>query len=395
MQIFSSQSVPELLTYLWQKPPIRLLAYICCVVLFFHFTRKHLSNVLLIVSMAYAISYITNPLLLWFEKYGIRRGMGVSLLLAIFSVATLFIFWSFAAQVMSFVAGLPTLLNRLPELLENMLDKTDAVPGIAHTQEKLSEYVREEINKINENLGPLIGQVLSPESAVVGQVTGLLNGIGQVTFILTLAVFFMIDHARMGQAALRLFPKDWRPAAENIVEDISLSFGSYVRGQLLTGAAISLISAIGLLILGVPNALVFGLLTGLFNLIPVVGMLLATIPVLLQALPMGTATIVTVCILYFLLNQVAWNVLAPILVGRTSKLSASSILIAILIGATLSGLLGALLAIPTASLLKRWIERYWVNSASHASLEDSDGRLPQPDPDELANISVKHIIVEK
>lgn len=394
MRIFSSQSVPELLAYLWRQSPVRLCTYVLCVLLMFYFARKHLSSVLIIVSAAYAISYITHPLLSWLEQRGLRRGMGIGLLLTAFLLATFFMFWAFTAQVMSFVAGLPAMLNRLPEFLED-LSQNKSLPGIEHTQIKLNEYVREQINEINNNLGPIIGNVLSPESVVLGQVTGLLNGLGQAVFVMTLAVFFMIDHARIGQAMLRLFPKDWQPAVENLTEDISLSFGSYVRGQLLTGLVISLISGVGLLILGVPNALVLGLLTGVLNLVPLVGMVLAAIPVFLQVLPMGTATIVMVCVLYFLLNQLAWNVLAPILVGRTSQLSAASILIAVLVGVTLGGLFGALLAIPTASLIKRWIERYWVNSPAHASEEDSDGSLPQADEVDELDLPIKHIIVDK
>lgn len=370
--------MPDYLLFLWSMPLVRMIVYVLLGWLAWRMAQQ-LMGVLVLVGTAYAISYVVNPLILWLEKKGLRRGWSITLLLLAFLTVVGLLFWTVASQVTSFIAGLPALLERFPTLLEKWLSDHKDIPAVAQMQGKLVTYFREKIDDISANIGPITAQLLSPNSDVMGRLAGVLGWLGQAVVVLTLAIFFMADHARPGRMLLSLLPRQWQSTALRLSEDVSQSFGGYLRGQLITGGVISIIAGVGLLLLNVPNALALALLTGLLALIPMFGMVLATIPALLQAIPQGTTTLLWVSVLYFFINQVAFNVVSPMVMGRTSNMSASGILIAVLIGGSVGGLGGAFLAIPAAMLLQRWVARYWLHSPAH------EGVRPAPQAVEVAD----------
>lgn len=374
-----NQTVPYLLSNLWSRPQVRLVAYTLLTITLLLLASRA-TGPLAIIALAYALAYTVNPLLGRMERWNIRRPFGIGLLLLVMLGVVGLLFWTVATQVVSFVGSIPALLSSLPELLERLLGASPghSAPGVEQTQGRLTEYVRQQIEAIQGNLGPLIGQFFSPDSVIYGQVSGVLNWLGQAGLVLTLAVFFMLDQGRFGQGILKLFPRHWQPKVLTLSDDLSESFGNYIRGQLLLLLVISAISAAALLLLGVPNALALGLLTGLLNLVPLVGMVLAAIPSLLQALPLGNTKLILVAVFYLILNQVAWNVIAPMVMGRSVKISAVGIIVALLIGGGLAGLPGALLAIPTASLLQRWITRYWFTNPAYQGERLGPGPAPGP-----------------
>ncbi|GAA5500798.1 hypothetical protein Dxin01_00523 [Deinococcus xinjiangensis] len=363
----SPRTVPEFLAFLWAKPLVRLLAYLLLFWLAWQFARQ-LTGVLVMIGAAYAISYVVNPLLNWLQARGLRRGWSVTLLLLAFLAVVGLLFWTVASQVTNLIGSLPSLFERFPALLDQWLKDHRDIPAVAQMQGKLMTYVNEKISDITANIGPITASLLNPNSDVMGRLAGVLGWLGQAVVVLTLAVFFMLDHERPGRMLLGLLPRSWQPVAVRLTTDISQSFGGYLRGQLITGLVISIIAGGGLLLLKVPNALALGLLTGMFGLIPMFGMLLATVPVLLQAIPQGTTTLIGVCVLYFFINQAAFNFVQPMIMGRTSNLTPVGILIAVLIGGSIGGLGGAFLAIPAAMLVQRWVLRYWLHSPAHEGL---------------------------
>lgn len=376
------RTIPAYLRSLWARPLVRLIVY---VVLFYLLLRlaRQLTGVLVLVGVAYAVSYTLNPLILWLEKKGLRRSWSITLMLLAFLIVTGLLFWTVASQVTSFIAGIPSLLARFPDLLDKWLSQHQDIPAVAQMQDKLMTYLREKVSDISSNIGPITERLLSPNSDIMGRLAGMLGWLGQAVVVLTLAVFFMADHAKPGRMLLHLLPRHWQPMAQRLSQDVSESFGSYLRGQLITGGVISVIAAVGLLLLQVPNALALALLTGLFALIPMFGMILATVPVLLQAIPQGSKTLMGVAILYFLINQIAFNVIAPMVMGRSSNISAAGILIAVLVGGSVGGLGGAFLAIPAAILLQRWVSRYWLLSPAHEGVRAAPQAVelaPVPEP---------------
>ncbi|WP_216321682.1 AI-2E family transporter [Deinococcus aestuarii] len=368
-----NRTVPQLLADLWTRPQVRLLVYLGLAALAFLLARS-LSGVLVTVAVAYGLAYLANPALTWLERRGLARGWGVLLLtLLVFVVVTL-LFWRLASQVTSFVSSLPALADRVTALLDRALDNPNPDPGIDQLQHRLAEYVQTRAQALARDVGPLFDRLLSSSPAVLA---GWLNGLGRAGLLLTLTLYFALDYRRVSRGLLSVFPRDWQPAVERLSEDVSVSFGRAIRGNLLVGLSVGALAALGLLLLNVPTPLVLGLFTAAMWLVPYVGILIAVVPALLQAIPLGTTAVVLVAVLYFVLNQVGGNLLSPLIMGRTIQIPPSALMVAVLIGLSVGGALGAFLASPVALLVYRWGTRYWLTSRAYQGKTGQRGQMEE------------------
>ena len=353
--------MPQLLEDWWSRPQVRLPAYLLLLALALLLARR-MGSALGMVGAAYALAYLANPLLSALERRGLRRAWSVLLLTLGTLGALALLFWQLATQVVSFVYDLPVLADRLTELLDRALEQTRSGPGANALQHRLAEFLHTRLEDLSKNTGPVLDQLLSSGPSLLGKFAGWL---GQLGFVLTLTLYFAVDYDRVGRGLLSAFPRDWQPTLRRLSRDVSVSFGSFIRGQLLASLGVGILAALGLLALHVPNALALGLLTALLYLVPFVGMILATVPPLLQAVPQGTVTLGLVAGLYFVLNQVGGNVLGPLIMGRSTRANPAILFIAVLVGLSLAGALGALLAVPITLLLQRWGQQYWLTSRTY------------------------------
>jgi predicted PurR-regulated permease PerM len=363
------RTVPDLLASLWRQPWLRLLA---AGALWF---ARPLLSVLVTAAIAYALAYLVNPGLTWLERRGIRRAFGVLLVVVAGLLLAGLLGWVVIAQLVNLLGDLPTLLPRLGTLTGALFDRLSGVPGLDHLQERLSAWLTGQASSLGQNLGPTLQRLLSSGGSLLGGVVGLVGWLGQVVFVLLLSVYFMLGYVRIGASLLLYLPRPWRTTAQLLASDVSASFGGYIRGQLLIGLGVGLLVALGLSILGIPNALAIGLLAAVLDIVPYLGPLISAVPALLLALPQGALAMLLVAVVFVAANQIEGSLLSPYILGRTTRLSPAVVLLAILSGLTLGGLLGALLAIPTVTLLHRWTERYWLSSEVHDPPEHGD---PEP-----------------
>ncbi|MBZ9749504.1 AI-2E family transporter [Deinococcus sp. HMF7604] len=372
-----AQNVPDLLRRLWAWPPARLLAYVVLILLALRaalWVTGTLASVLVTVLVAYAIAFLVNPALVWLERRRIGRGVGVfGLLIVVAGLLTLLVA-TLTSQLRGLVESLPYLSLNLKNILNTVLNWLARVPGTEGLRESLTRAIDEQTTRLGGDLSPVLERLMTSGPDVLGTLASLVGWLGQVGFIITLALYFMFEYQRFGMGIMRLFPRRWQPTLYDLSEDVSESFGLFLRGSLLTTLICAVLATAGLLALGIPNALALGLLSGLLNLVPYLGIVAAAALPMLEAIPQGGGKVGAVVVLYFLLNQLLGNVVGPIVMGRSAHLSPATILIALLVGLALGGVVGALLAIPLASLFKRWLERYWLRSALYRG---SSG-LPAP-----------------
>ena len=129
--------------------------------------------------------------------------------------------------------------------------------------------------------------------------------------------------------------------------------GGYLRGQLVMAATIGAIAGLGCWLLGLPYALVLGVLAGLFELVPMFGPILSAVPAVLVALFLPFPTVLWVALFFFAVQQVESNILGPRITGHAVGLHPLGALFALLAGLQLAGVLGALFAVPVAGIL--WV----------------------------------------
>lgn len=199
---------------------------------------------------------------------------------------------------------------------------------------------------------------------VLAAIWGFVGGIFGVVTILIVAFYLLIDEENIVRAAVRLFPRQERARVSDAARRAGEKVSAWMAGQLLLGAIIGTTAAIGLGVLGVPYFYVLALIAGIGELIPIVGPVLAAIPAIAVAFSVGPGTALAVAIFFFLQQQVENHVLVPKVMSRQVGISPVVVILALLIGGSLLGLVGAILAVPTAAILQVLLQELLVEASS-------------------------------
>jgi predicted PurR-regulated permease PerM len=317
--------------------------------------------VLLLISLLLAVAL--HPVVTRFEHRGISRGAMVGLLtLAMCAFATLLItvvFTSLAEQLSKLVQDFPALRDRVDQRLP------------AHYP-TLKRVVRE-----------IFALPSSPEVAAhlkrpLALGTVALSGVVSMFFMLIVTIYLLLDGKRMYAWLIAYIPRKHRERMAETAEEVSDVVYAYVRGQAICSVLFTVFAGILLTALGVPAVVPLAILAGMCDVIPVVGVILATLPAVLLALTVSPATAAVVLAAYVGYHVVESYVLVPRIYGQSLRLSTLAVLLALLVGTTLQGLIGAVLVLPLVAAYPI-IERIWLASylapevvKDHSALAKSD-----------------------
>jgi predicted PurR-regulated permease PerM len=191
--------------------------------------------------------------------------------------------------------------------------------------------------------------------------------------VLAIAFYWTMELPRFERLVVSLIDVERRPRALQVWHDIEFRLGGFLRGQGLAMLFIGTVSGVGYAWIGLPNVLALGVLAGVLEAIPWIGPLLAVVPAMIVALPLGTPTILMVMGLAVLLQSFENNVLIPRLMSHSAGVSALVSLLAILAFGTLYGLLGVFLAIPLAAVIQVLIDTLVVNVDPRAPTTEEEG----------------------
>jgi len=179
--------------------------------------------------------------------------------------------------------------------------------------------------------------------------------------VLAIAFYWTIELPQFERLVLSLIEVEKRPRALNVWHEIESRLGGFIRGQGLAMLSIGLGSAAGYLLIGLPNVLALGVLAGLLEAVPLIGPSLAVAPAVLVALPMGVHTALLVIGLAVLLQLIENNVLIPRIMHSAVGVSNLVSLMAVLAFGTLYGVVGVLIAIPTAAVIQVLLDTLLIN----------------------------------
>jgi predicted PurR-regulated permease PerM len=187
---------------------------------------------------------------------------------------------------------------------------------------------------------------------VMGAVIGVVGGIFGLLTILILTFYLLVDADSLRDSMLRLFPRQKRPRVAAASRDITIKVSAWLGGQLLLGGIIGATSAIGLWLLGIPFFYVLALISGVGELIPVVGPILSAIPAVAVAATVSGKKALLVILFFVIQQQFENHILVPKVMSRQVGVSAVTVIVALLIGGKLLGIVGAILAVPTAAIIQ-------------------------------------------
>ncbi len=167
-----------------------------------------------------------------------------------------------------------------------------------------------------------------------------------VATLLTLVFFWLLEHARLQRYLLAYFPADNRAGARHIWNEVETRLGLWVRGQLTLMGTMGVATGTAYFLLGVPGALLLGLIAAITEAIPIVGPLLGAIPAVLVASTVSPQLALIVAGVYVVIQLIEGSVLVPLVMRNTIGISPLLVMLSLLVGAAAGGLLGALLAVP-------------------------------------------------
>ncbi|MGV3658421.1 MAG: AI-2E family transporter [Chitinophagaceae bacterium] len=222
--------------------------------------------------------------------------------------------------------------------------------------------------KLSEsNIGrKVLERVKSPETSqkasalVQSFFRGTFGVLGDIYIILFLGIFFTASPKLYVNGALKLVPLKSRPQARHVVDKVGAHLTKWLKGQLLAMLIVSVLTVIGLLIMGIPMAFVLAIIAGLLNFIPNFGPLIAMVPAVLISLMQSPTTALLVAGLYILVQTLESNLITPQIQKRMINTPPALIIIAQLFMGVLSGVLGLLLAMPIVVILIVVVQELYV-----------------------------------
>jgi len=322
--------------------------------------------------LALIIVFLLNPIVSRFQRRGMPRWVGALITYLVFlGVVTLVLWFSipvFAAQVEGFVDSLPQLLQRAQGTFADFADR----------------------------LGFDVGAGAGGEEAVIGFLGGLVSftrGLFHAALVMILgpilAFYLLVDLPKIRRGIEAMIPARRRPEVEHVAGDVGRALGGFFRGQMLVALFVGVASSLGLWIVGLPYWALIGMITGLFNLIPLIGpfigMALAAFVAFtgdaggaggLLNLGPGWALAFGSAIALAIVQQIDNHVISPNIVARTVKLHPVTVMLALLAGGTLLGLWGMLLAVPTVATVKVLLLHAWDTKATWPPPGETDPEPP-------------------
>jgi predicted PurR-regulated permease PerM len=190
-----------------------------------------------------------------------------------------------------------------------------------------------------------IGTIFFAVVNVAGGILGLLT-------ILILTFYMLVEAGSLRRFLLQLFPVRDRARVDAAAQAITTKVSAWLSGQLLLGGIIGSTSAVGLWLLGIPFFYVLALISGIGELIPIVGPVLSAIPAIAVASTVSLKKVLLVVLFFVIQQQVENHLLVPKVMSRQVGVSAVTVIAALLIGGKLLGILGAILAVPTVAILQ-------------------------------------------
>lgn len=179
-----------------------------------------------------------------------------------------------------------------------------------------------------------------------------------VISVLAMAYFWLTERARLQRFFLALLPADRHAGARTAWNDIELQLGAWVRGQLILMGSVGIATTIAYFLIGLEGPLLLGLIAALAEAIPLVGPALGAVPALIVAALTGRVEIVLlVAIVYIIIQVIEGNVLVPLVMRNTIGIPPIIVFVSILVGATIAGVPGALIAVPLVAALLVVVER--------------------------------------
>jgi putative heme transporter len=322
-----------------------------------------LAPVLLVLVVALFLMGTLGPTVEWLDRHHVRRHWGIPL---VFSALLLITVGLGALTIPSLFDQGRQLVEHEPQLRKQLADSLSQTRFLKPLGDSLRHVQYKALAK------DAAGSVLIASTAAMEYIGYLLSAV-------FLALYMMLDRDRLRGALFAAAPRHHHLRLSRVLLKLETIVGGYIRGQALTSGLMAVFVFILLTACSVPSALALAVFAGLVDVLPYIGVVLAVAPAALAAASQGLVTVIIVVAVMLAYEEFESRFLVPRVYGRTLRLPSSMVLLALLVGGTLMGIVGALLALPLAAALRMLVEELRVELPGE-SIDD----LPQRERDERA-----------
>lgn len=264
-------------------------------------------------------------------------------------------------------------LTIVPPLARQARDLATALPGMLDRAQDFLIYHGFLDHKITLREAATQGPLPDPSSyvsTVFSAVGSILGGLFGFFTILILTFYVLVDADNLLGGFLQLFPRERRPRVAAACREVTVKVSAWLVGQIILASVIGITAAIGLGLLGIPFFYVLALIAAIGEMIPMVGPLLAALPAIAVAFSVGPTSALWVALYYIAQQQLENHVLVPKIMERQVGVSAVTVIVALMIGGSLLGIMGAILAVPTAAILQVVIQQALAQSEPLDTMPD-------------------------
>jgi predicted PurR-regulated permease PerM len=319
-----------------------------------------MGTVLFPIFLAVVVAYLLHPLVGLLTKFKLKRSMSILLVYIVF-FGGLFLFgWLLfpllTSQVREMMARLPQFEEQLRQWYLLVDHRIEQLPTGIHLA------IDRAISNFESNITQWMTCLVTSLSSLPGHA---------LTFIVVpFFAFFLLNEIEIIEyALLRLIPRKRRKLALRVLRDIDRNLGEYIRGQLLVCFFVGLLAFTGYYLLGLPYALLLGVIVGIMNIIPYFGPILGTVMSGTVALFTEPRLIIWIVLINILIQIIEGNFLNPYIVGKRLHLHPMLIIIVLLVGAEIGGILGLLFAVPLFVIFKVIVVNTLLNMYKTARID--------------------------
>lgn len=264
-----------------------------------------------------------------------------------------------------------TLSKQLPTLIDQAKAGKGPVGDLLNRTHALS-YLRSHQDQLKKAASGLT-------SPAVGVLRGVATGVAGAVTIFVLAFLMVLEGPKLVDGTLGLFPPRRAHRIQRVAADCAKSVSGYITGNLAISVICGLLTFAALKIMGVPYAGLLALFVAIADLIPLVGATLGAVVAVAAAFIHSVPAGIVAIVFFLVYQQLENHLLQPLIFSRTVKVNPLTVLIAILVAVELAGILGALLAIPIASMIQVIARDVWTNRpAARTQVEPTVGEQQIP-----------------
>lgn len=310
-----------------------------------------LASVLIVVTVALVLVGTLDPLVGWLVKRGIKRGRA---LVVVFVIIMLMV-------VTVLLLTVPPLVSQLLHIIEDAPKSRDRLIELLRPY-KWAKPLVQSVRAV-----PINDLVVDAGQSLVGYSQRILTMIGYGITTLFLAIYLLADPARAQGLVYAVVPRHHHIKLARILLELKVIVGGYMRGQLITSVSIGVFVFALLTAFRVDDALAIALFAALTDIIPFVGGYIASAPCIFAVSSYGSGVMIIMTVIMIGYQEFESRILVPRVYGRVLRLHPAVVVIALLIGGTLMGVLGALLALPIAAGIRMILRELRVELPGEAS----------------------------